>query len=96
MELQEENGTSVYNGTWVYSVPFSDGQGGSLSLALLLYQFWGKENLDASHLVNVAHDCMARNTVLLCQQLMHSISDYDLQCYQSTCCIGSALHREKL
>jgi hypothetical protein len=57
---------------------------GSLSLVLLLFQFWGKENLDASHLMNVSHDCMARNEILLCQQLMHSIFDYDLQCSQST------------
>ena len=90
VELQEGNGT------WVYSVPFSDGQGGSLSLVLPLWQFWGKETLDTSQLVNAAHDFMARNTVLLCQQLMHSVSDYDLQCYQSTCCIGFELHREKL
>jgi len=76
VDLQEEK----ENGTFVYSVPFSDGQGWSLTLVLLLCQFWGKENLNASHLVNVAHDCMARNTVLLCQRLMHSISDYDLQC----------------
>jgi hypothetical protein len=90
VELQEKNGT------WVYSVPFSDGRGGSLSLVLLLCQFCGKETLDASHLVNVSRDCMARNTVLLCQQLMYLISDYDLQSYQSTCCIGFESHREKL
>ena len=89
MDLQDENGT------FVYSVPFSDGRGWSLSLVVLLCQLWGNENLDASHLVNVAHDCVTRNTVLLCQQLMHSVSDYDLQCSQSTCCIGFELHREK-
>jgi len=89
VDLQDENGT------FVYSVPFSDGRGWSLSLVVLLCQLWGNENLDASHLVNVAHDCVTRNTVLLCQQLMHSVSDYDLQCSQSTCCIGFELHREK-
>ena len=60
MDLQEENGT------FVYSVPFSVGGGWSLALVVLLCQLWGNRNLDASHLVNVAHDCLARNTVLLC------------------------------
>lgn len=60
MDLQEKNGT------FVYSVPFSEGRGGSLGLVVLVCQFWGKENVDASHLMNVAHDCMDRNTVLLC------------------------------
>jgi len=69
---------------------------GSFSLVLLLCQFWGKENLDISHLVNVSHDCMARNEILLCQQLLHSISGYDLQYSQSTCCNGFELHMEKL
>jgi hypothetical protein len=65
VELQDKNGV------FVYSVPFSDRGGGSMALVVLVSQFWGKENFDASHLVNVAHDCMDRNTVLLCQQLMH-------------------------
>lgn len=66
MDLQEKNGT------FVYSVPFSDEQGGSLAV-ILVCQMWRKDNLDASHLVNVVYDCINRNTVLLCQQLMQSI-----------------------
>jgi hypothetical protein len=67
VDLQEKNGT------FVYSVPFSDEQGGSLGLAAFVCQLWGKENFHTSHLMNVAHDHIGRNTVLLCQQLKHSV-----------------------